>query len=225
MKTRHLLIALSAPLLLSGGAMAQTADGGTVVTQEQQFAAVLKQIMLEQDELQADLNDIISAQTTQEGSTLFNQCLDAMYESIDYLEEKETGPKTLAAQSDVIERIYQAVKVKYEKECNGAAAAGIMEMLRRMLGMEQPPSASQQPKQGQPGEGQPGNQGQPGGTTPGMGSGHGEGAFADGNHVGTSDPNANTEERTVPRAAGVGPSDMPEEFRKLLESYNKTLQN
>lgn len=41
---------------------------------------------------------------------------------------------------------------------------------------------------------------------------------------GVSNPDMATETRSVPKSTGMSADDMPSEFRKALDAYNKTLQ-
>lgn len=192
----------------------------TVLEPDQKTKTAIRQLTREQDELQADLTDIISDQTDEQVIELLKKCRISMNDSIDLLELNRTGSATLAAQSDVIERIYQAAKKKYGEGDNcKKGSAGVMSMLRRMLGMESPSGQ----KDGGNGEEKSGNRNP--GQKPGEGGQSGEGAFASRpGEPGLSDPNMRGETRTVPKSTGVGSADMPEEFRETLESYNQTLQ-
>ena len=41
---------------------------------------------------------------------------------------------------------------------------------------------------------------------------------------GVSNPDMTAETRSVPKSTGISADDMPSEFRKALDAYNKTLQ-
>lgn len=222
-------IAVSTVLLAFAGYSVADDDAPPIDAKTQ---ATLRQLAMEQDELQADLSDIISDQTNAEVIELLKLCRTAMNDSIDLLEQHDSGSKTLAAQSDVIERIYQAMKEKYESSEDPEAAAGVMSMLQRMLsipeggeGGQSPNKPSQDVNDGGQGDGSPGNsENKHAGSQPGDSQSGGVAATQSAGKQGQSDPNIKTEERTVPKSSGVGPAEMPEEFRNMLELYNKTLQ-
>ncbi len=183
-----------------------------------------------QDELQADASDLIMDETKKETVELLKKCRSAMNDAIDYLEVYNTGGQTLAAQSDVIELIYQASKSKMQNQ-DGQPKPGskaMMDMLRQMLGMNQdgqdgePKEADGESENGD-GDSKEKKKGDKPGKKPGEG-GDGKSNMAANQEHGTSDPNAVTESRTVPKSAGVGSADMPTEFQEALEAYNKTLQ-
>lgn len=214
----------AAPVLCPG-------ETATVVEIDQKTEAAIRQLSREQDELQADLSDIISDQTEEKVIELLKKCRISMNDSIDLLEINRTDSETLAAQSDVIERIYQAAKQKYEGGEGGKKGSeGVMSMLRRMLGMESPAEQSrtgglelhEQDENGNEGEAAAERSGS--GQKPGDGGQSGQGGAS--SREGEPDPAdlRGRETRTVPRSSGVGPADMPEEFRETLESYNQTLQ-
>ena len=69
-------------------------------------------LAVQQDELQADTSDLILGETNEEVVELLKKCRHAMNDAVDLLEVYNTGGQTLAAQSDVIELIYQAAKAK-----------------------------------------------------------------------------------------------------------------
>lgn len=183
-----------------------------------------------QDNLQADTSDIILGETNPKVIDLLKRCRNAMNDAVDLLEEYETGGKTTAAQSEVIELIYQAAKEKNTGSGGEPKPGGqaMMDMLRQLLGMDSESSEGQSQPGNQPG-GQPGNAAgeQEGenanGKKPGKG-GNGKSDMASSQQTGVSNPDMAAEDRSVPKATGVSSDDMPAEFRKALEAYNKTLQ-
>lgn len=80
-------------------------------------------LAVQQDELQADTSDLILGETNEEVVELLKKCRHAMNDAVDLLEVYNTGGQTLAAQSDVIELIYQAAKAKMTG-ADGPAQAG-----------------------------------------------------------------------------------------------------
>lgn len=178
----------------------------------------------QQDELQADTSDLIMGETNEEVVELLKKCRHAMNDAVDLLEVYNTGGQTLAAQTDVIELIYQAAKAKMtgaggEPKPGGQA---LMDMLRQLLGMDGDSQAMEQQEGDGNGEGQNGSQkGQ--GSNPGHGP-NGKSNMASTQEKGVSNPDMATETRSVPKSTGMSTDDMPSEFRKALDAYNKTLQ-
>lgn len=180
----------------------------------------------QQDELQADTSDLIMGETNEDVVELLKKCRHAMNDAVDLLEVYNTGGQTLAAQSDVIELIYQAAKAKMSNAGGEPKPGGeaLMDMLRQLLGMD---SDSQSMEQ-QEGDGEGQGQGE-GGSQKGKGSNPGQGADGKSNmpstqERGVSNPDAAVETRSVPKSTGMSADDMPSEFRKALDAYNKTLQ-
>ncbi|MEG0023827.1 MAG: hypothetical protein RR250_03610 [Akkermansia sp.] len=175
----------------------------------------------EQDELQADAFDLIAEQTDEKVITLLEKCRHAMNDAVDLLEKNETGGETLAAQSEVMERIYQTAK-QHNSTPDGKmkpGAKGMMDMMRQMLGMNDENIAPPQTQ----------NNENP--LTTEQKFGQSSGKQVDGvsnlsseQIKGVSNPNILKEPRVVPHATGTSPSEMPQEFQKALEAYNKTLQ-
>ena len=168
----------------------------------------------QQDELQADTSDLILGETNEN--------------VVDLLEVYNTGGQTLAAQSDVIELIYQAAKAKMTGAGGQPKPGGqaLMDMLRQLLGMDNDSqSAEQQDGEGEgEGEGEGQNGSQKGkGNNPGHGA-DGKSNMASTQEKGVSNPDMATETRSVPKSTGMSADDMPSEFRKALDAYNKTLQ-
>ena len=157
-----------------------------------------------QDELAADVQQLTIEQTAPNVIELFREVEDAMDEAAELLYDHETGGETLAAQTHVIEKIYEAAQERQKQQGGGGQASGaMMEMLQRMMGQEP----------GQEGQGdQPGNQGGEGQT----------GDSATGNEaVDGSISGKNSEARTVPKGAGQAGKALPREFQPALEAYNR----
>ena len=165
-------------------------------------------LAVQQDELQADTSDLILGETNEE--------------VVDLLEVYNTGGQTLAAQSDVIELIYQAAKAKMTGADGRPKPGGraLMDMLRQLLGMDSDSQSAEQ-QEGN-GKGQEGSQ-RGSGNNPGRGA-NGKSNMASSQDKGVSNPDTAAETRSVPKSTGMSADDMPSEFRKALDAYNKTLQ-
>ena len=168
-----------------------------------------------QDELSADVMELVEDQTVPQVIELLEAVEKIMAEVTDDLAEEQTGGKTIAAQTEIIEKIFDAAKKKQQssdgegqpqesKESMGA----MLDMMERMMGKE----PSEQGKQGE----------QEGGEKPGEGSGGGSTGDSDTeNEDVNGSSNGQGEERTVPRGSGTTGQSLPSEFRKLLDAYNR----
>lgn len=186
-------------------------------------------LAVQQDELQADTSDLILGETNEEVVELLKKCRHAMNDAVDLLEVYNTGGQTLAAQSDVIELIYQAAKAKMTGADGQPKPGGraLMDMLRQLLGMDSDSQSAEQ-QEGN-GKGQEGNGKGQEGSQRGSGNNSGRGTngksnMASSQDKGVSNPDTAVETRSVPKSTGMSADDMPSEFRKALDAYNKTLQ-
>jgi hypothetical protein len=176
-----------------------------------------EKVAIEQDELGADVQQLVMEQTIQPVIDLLAEVQEIMTEATDLLVEFETGGTTLAAQTEIIEKIHEAAKERQKQSGSGEAGGAMMDMLERMMGKK-------------PGEGEGEGEGQ----GEGEGEGEGEGGEAGKGQTGDSDSaNAReggssqefTEERRVPKATGTAGRALPPEFRPALEAYNRGMQN
>jgi hypothetical protein len=158
-----------------------------------------------QDQLAAMVQQLKIEQTNGDVIKLLDEVEFMMDDATDMLLDAETGGETIAAQTEVIEKIFEAAKKKQGAE--GQGAQGMMEMMKRMMGEG---SEGDEKKPGnkpgnKPGEGMKGESNT--GNTANNGSGNGDKA----------------EERRIPKASGVAGQEFPEEFRKALDAYNRAL--
>lgn len=168
-----------------------------------------------QDELSADAQQLTLEQTDEKVITLLKECGDIMGEATDNLSTFNTGGDTIAAQTEVIEKIYEAAKEKLKNQEQGKGqgedknqgqSSAMMDMLERMMGKT--PDAD---KPGdKPGK-QPGSQGGKGQTGDSNSANSAFGGAGDGKQ----------EARRIPKAAGVAGKMLPEEFRSALDAYNR----
>lgn len=165
----------------------------------------------EQDELSADVQQLSIEQTVPKVIELLTEVEDIMDEATDWLAEYDTGGQTLAAQTEIIEKIYEASKERQKQQGSGQSGGAMMDMMERMMGKEpgQGPPEGQEPGEGEgEGEGESGGQGQTGDSDA---ANEGVGGAA----------NQAVGERRVPKAAGTAGRALPEEFRKALDAYNR----
>lgn len=161
----------------------------------------------QQDELSADVQQLIVEQTVPQVIELFEQVREIMGDATDRLADKDTGGETLAAQTEVIEKIHEAAKAKKSQSGGSPSGGAMMDMMERMMGKD--PDAGKQPQKGK--DGNP--------SDAGGGGVSGNSDAANSGVAGAAD--GKSEARRVPKAGGSAGRALPEEFRKALDSYNR----
>lgn len=162
----------------------------------------------EQDELAADVMELAEEQTVPQVITLLNEVEVIMGEVVDELFEDQTGGETLAAQTEIIEKIFDAAQKRQQQSQSSSQQSqenmgAMLEMMERMLGKE--PTPSEQPAQ------KPGSEAGEGGK--------GESDLK--NDTISGDTSSEGTERTVPRGTGNSELRLPQEFQPLLDAYNR----
>ena len=199
------------PLLLAPAmVMADDPELAKKISRHQEGSRTLSD---EQDELAADVQQLTIEQTSPKVIELFEAVEDAMDEASELLYEHDTGGPTIAAETDVIEKIFEAAKVKQQEqqqqqgegepqEGQGQSpGSAMLEMMERMLGRE-------------PGQ-QPGQQ-------PGEQAGQGSGGDSQAPNEGIDGASGGkVEERTVPKGAGTAGKSLPREYLDALKAYNQ----
>ena len=71
-----------------------------------------KKLADDQDSVSADVQELIDEQTNAKVIDLLSQVETLMAETTDRLDEKNTGGETIAIQTEIIEKIYEAAKEK-----------------------------------------------------------------------------------------------------------------
>lgn len=179
-----------------------------VKTAEHQQGA--RKLSGEQDELAADVQQLAIEQTAPKVIELLKQCEDLMGEASERLSTHDTGGETISAQTEVIEKIYQAAKARQQQQQQGGSGesgGAMLDMMERMMGKS---PASDQAQGSKPGE-EAGDQAGKGMT--------GDSSTANGGVQGAGD--GKEEERRVPKATGTAGKGLPEEFRQALDAYNR----
>lgn len=156
----------------------------------------------EQDELSADVQQLVVEQTNPKVIELLAKVEDIMDEATDRLAEPDTGGETIAAQTEIIELIHAAAKEK-QSQGSGKSGSAMMDMMERMMG-EKPDG---EPKPGN----KPGDQG--GGGVTGDSDSANDTISGEGGGTG--------EIRRVPKATGSANAEIPAEFRKAFDAYNR----
>ncbi len=199
-----LLIALTSGVCLAQTAQTPRAEDAPVALSDEQKNKTSK-VADDQDELQADVQELAAVQTEQEIIRLMEECRHAMNDAIDELEFFRTGSKTIAAQTEVIEKIYKAA----EQKAQGSGKSGMKGMLQMMQGM----MGNSQSSSG-------GNNSGHAGKNPGQG-GSGESDLSGGSVRGSSSQAPET--RRLSKSAGTAGLSCPAEFNEAMDAYNKSL--
>lgn len=164
----------------------------------------------EQDELSADVQQLTIEQTIPKVITLFKEVEGIMDEATDWLAEYDTGGRTLAAQTEVIEKIYEASKERQKQQGSGKSGGAMMDMMEKMMQEGEGKEGEKKDGKGK----KPGDQGGQGMTGDSDAANEASGAAGDGK----------SEVRRIPKAAGTAGRALPEEFRKALDAYNRGLE-
>lgn len=165
----------------------------------------------DQDELSADVQQLAIEQTVPKVIELFNEAEKIMDEATDRLDDGDTGGDTIAAQTEVIEKIHEAAKEKQKQGQGGQSKPGgaMMDMMERMMDGEKPGDKEGKEKGKGKGKGDQGGQGQTGASD-----------TANDPHNGKPSNNK-SEVRRVPKAGGSATLEIPDEFRKAFDAYNR----
>jgi hypothetical protein len=162
-----------------------------------------------QDELSADVQQLAIEQTVPKVIELLNEVEKIMDEATDQLAEADTGGATLAAQTEIIEKIHEAAKEKQKQQGSGQSGSAMMDMMERMMGKDPD------------GEGK----GKDNGNQPGDQGGEGATGLSDAtNEPGGGETGGKSEARRVPKASGGAGRVLPEEFTKALDAYNRGVE-
>lgn len=101
-------LGLLAPLTAEDKKLTQ-AEKAKAIAEHQKGADKLSD---DQDNLSADVQELIDEQTNSKVIELLSDVEGLMAETIDMLEDRDTGGETIAIQTEIIEKIYEAAKEK-----------------------------------------------------------------------------------------------------------------
>lgn len=166
-----------------------------------------------QDELSADVMELVESQTVAGVIKMLEEVEKIMAEVTDDLIEGETGGPTMAAQTEIIEKILAAAKEKQQssEESSGESKesmGAMLDMMERMMGKE-PGDQKGSPQEGGK---KPSDKGDGGGMT---------GDSDTANDKANGEVGGEAEERIIPKGSAPSGRSLPNEFRKLLDAYNK----
>ncbi|MDA7882527.1 hypothetical protein N9A94_09515 [Akkermansiaceae bacterium] len=158
-----------------------------------------------QDSLSADVQELIDEQTNPIVIKLLSTVEMLMAETTERLEDQDTGGETIAVETEIVEKIYEAAKKKAQsspQQGDQQSMGAMLQMMQEMMGKGEKPGDK-------PGEGQTGGEGQ-------------EGDSDSANQANKGASSGAKSERRVPKAAGTPGASLPPEFQKALDAYNKT---
>lgn len=184
-----------------------TENQALVVSKETILQKKVEKVTDEQDELQADAQDLAAGQTNQKIIEFIEECQNAMNDAIDNLEKFDTGKGTIAAQTEVIEKIYKAAEQKANGK-SGSGMQGMLQMMQGMMGNSQ--SDTKTDKKGKSGQ----KEGQGG-----EGKSSSPSSSVKGNESDKKEP------RRLAKTAGEAGLTYPDEFAKAMNAYNKSIDN
>lgn len=168
-----------------------------------------KQVAREQDELSADVQELIQGETNAKVIDFLAEAEELMALATDRLELLDTSATTIAIETEVIEKIAAAAKQKQQSGKAEGKSGALMEMMQQMMGQgSKGDQAGQQPAKGQTGE------------SAGEGQ-EADSATANQNQYDSSA--GNTQARRLPKKSGSAGSTLPAEFNKALDAFNKGL--
>ena len=151
------------------------------------------------DGLSAEAQDLIWNNTNEKLTTFLKDIDTAMLDARDLLEQYKTSGDTVAAQQDVLEKIYEAAKKAAQKS---------------QQQQQQQKKEGQEGKEGQPGEGQgegkPGQDGQPGQGKPGEAKpGEGKPGEGQGQQENQDDGGMSSMLKMMEQMLGITPAEQP----------------
>ncbi|MBK1835074.1 hypothetical protein [Roseibacillus ishigakijimensis] len=203
---------LAASLGLAALAPAQEGrDEAPAETVAERVLAQAEELAYEQDELSADVMELVESQTDLKVIALLEEVEFIMAEVTDGLVEGETGGGTMAAQTEIIEKILAAAQQKQQSSGESSpesqeSMGAMLDMMKRMMGKE------------------PGDQNGPpqNGEQPGQTGGEGQTGESDrANERVEGEVEGATSERVIPKGSAPSGNGLPREFQKLLDAYNR----
>lgn len=195
-------------LMIAMGGIALAAEPLSKEEVSAQHKSGAEKVAEEQDELSADVQQLTIEETVPQVIQLLQEVEHIMDEATDWLMEPDTGGRTIAAQTEIIEKIHAAAKERQKQNGSGEAGGAMMDMMERMMGKEPGQQQGQNPGGGEQG----GEQGGPGNKM-------GKSDTPNENIMG--DPNDKSVVRKIPKSAGTAGKALPEEFLKALDAYNR----
>ena len=192
-------------ILISSVFLLATAHGDLAAELE---VAVEEKLTSNQDELSADIQELVELQTQSEVIDKLEEVEVSMIQATLKLLDGITDQETLAIQTDIIEKAYEAAEKKSESQGEGQSetSQAMMDMLKKMLG-KQDSSSSQNSKAGSQGAGE-----------------RGDGELGKAPNTSEQQGSLSGGGRVVPTSSAYSGQLLPDEFSELLEPYNDSSQ-
>ena len=201
MKTSALIL-----LALPFASFAAEKDLAVKIAEHQEGSRKLSE---QQDELAADVQQLVIEQTNPKVIELLEGVEEAMDDASGRLLEFDTGGTTIAAETDVIEKIFEAAKERQQQSGKpGQSGGAMLDRMGRMMGKEPGDKPGEQPGKG------PGSKG-------------GEGMTGESDSANSASGGAGggkVEERRIPKASGTAGQALPREFQEALDAYNRAAE-
>lgn len=182
----------------------QKSPESTPEQSQQDHTSGATEVSVEQDELAADVQELIQEETNEKVIKFLSEAESLMAQATDNLSKADTSGGTIAISTEIIEKIAAAAKEKSKSSPSGEPQNNpLLEMMQQMLGNS--PSKGSKPS-----------------DTPGSKSGEGSTGDSDRlNSQHNSESSGKTESRRVPKNSGKSGTSLPKEFHKALDAFNK----
>lgn len=173
-----------------------------------------ERVAREQDELSADVQELIQLETNDKVIKFLAEAEELMAGATDKLETKDTSGPTIAIETEIIEKIAGAAKQKQQSSSSqeNQKQSALMQMLQQMMEA----GAGKEGNDGQEGDKEGQDAAKKGGQGP-------EGDSDSSNSIQQGNASGNTEQRRLPKKSGSAGTQLPKEFQKALDAYNKGL--
>ena len=184
-------------------------SGLTLCFCEDDLKTILTEELSEkQDYLSGDVQELVELQTQEKVIQKLEEVETNMVEATLNLIDGDTSGETIAIQTEIIEKAYEAAKAKQDsKNSKSGTDKALMEMLRKMLGKEE---------KAQPSESK--------GSSSEKAGGKGQEGEVNSRNEASSTASSTLpigSNRSVPRAAPTAGQLLPAEFQELVDDYNK----
>ena len=167
-----------------------------------------EKVSIDQDKQAANAQELLAEQTSPKVIELLNEAEMLMGKATDRLEDGDTNGDTIAMQTEIIEKIYEAAKAKNSQPGSSPGMGAMLDMMSQMMGKK----PGEKPGK-KPGESDKGGEGSKGAS---------DSANTENKGKTDTDPAG---QRRVPRAAGKSGTKLPPEFQRALDGYNKKTKN
>ena len=192
--------------LVTGGVITLLNIGSA--NEEKNLTSILSEEITErQDELSADAQELIEIQTQEGVIQKLEEMENTMLEATLKLLNNDTGGETIAIQTEIIEKAYEAAKEKQSNQSNQSSTdKALLDALEKMLGKNGESKKKSSKKQA--------------GNSSGEGGEDAKSSASDSQQH-SSQRSFNGTSRSVPSVTPTSGELLPLEFQKLVEEYNQ----